>query len=264
MTNSSPSGPSPINTEAPEDEWVKSKSPDIVRSMFTEISPTYDTLNHVLSLNIDKRWRRTLARQTITPDVHHVLDICGGTGDLTLAMAAEANAKGLSPHIICADFTPAMTVIAKRKFEANDQASGPPVPLVADATRLPFRDDIFDLVTVAFGIRNVVDPINGLRELARVCKPGGQVVVLEFSRTRNPVIDGGFRFYFSQILPRIGQAVTGTRAYSYLSKSVERFPEGTEFQNMMSAATGAPATAQRLSFGIATLYISRKAATGTR
>lgn len=225
--------------------------------MFTDISPTYDLLNHLLSLNIDKRWRRALARQTVSPSVGHILDVCGGTGDLALALAEEAHSQNIEPQIICSDFTPAMTAIADQKF-ASSKLGGKLRPMVADTTALPFPPESFDLVVVGFGIRNVVDPVAGLMEMSRVCRRGGTVAVLEFSRTRNPLINGCFNFYFSRILPFIGRIVTGTRAYSYLSKSVASFPEGANFCNMMSHATGAPTLATKLSFGIATLYISQK------
>lgn len=247
--------------EKQEDAWVANKSRETIQEMFTAISPTYDMLNHALSLNIDKRWRKVLAKKTIHPGIGKILDVCGGTGDLSLALSAQAAQLNLKPHILCSDFTPAMTVIAKRKFaKAVFDKALPPTALVADTTALPFADNTFDLVTVAFGIRNVADPQAGLLEITRVCKPGGQVAVLEFSKTRNLIIDKGFCLYFSHILPTIGRAVTGTRAYSYLSKSVASFPEGNEFCAMLASATGTDALAQKLSFGIATLYLSRKKA----
>lgn len=247
----------PQPPDKPEDTWVDTKSPDTVREMFTSISPTYDALNHILSLNTDKRWRRALARETLAPDTRRILDVCGGTGDLSQTLAQSAAKLGAAPTIICSDFTPAMVAIARDKFQATGGTS--PLPLVADTTCLPFADAQFDLVTVAFGIRNVVDPAAGLAEMARVLRPGGAVAVLEFSRTRSWLINGGFNIYFRHILPAIGRIVTKSRAYHYLSKSVEKFPEGEEFCRMVSAATGSPTTAKRLSFGIATLYISRKA-----
>lgn len=255
---SSDKNPTQSPSEKPENQWVKSKSPAIVRGMFASISPTYDALNHAFSLNIDKRWRNTLssvAISTIKPQM--ILDVCGGTGDLSISLQKTAARAGLNPLIICSDFTPEMLQIAQKKF-ATSHVKTPLLPAAADTTRLPFRDSQFDLVTVSFGIRNVVNPQAGLHEMARVCRPGGMVAVLEFSKTRNKAIDLGFAVYFTYILPFIGKAVTGTRAYSYLSKSVDQFPEGREFCEMLSKATGAPATARRLSFGIATLYTSTK------
>lgn len=262
MTSSNES-PTASPPDKPEDQWVKSKSPNIVRGMFASISPTYDALNHALSLNIDKRWRNTLSKtaiDAIRPQM--ILDVCGGTGDLSISLQSAAARAGYSPLIFCSDFTPEMLQIAQKKFAAL-HAETTPLPVAADTTRLPFADNQFDLVTVSFGIRNVVDPLAGLKEMARVCRPGGMIAVLEFSKTRNKAIDLGFATYFRHILPFIGRTVTGSRAYSYLSKSVEQFPEGREFCDMMMKATGAPATARRLSFGIATLYTSIKAVTSS-
>lgn len=244
----------PRVTDAPEDHWVKSKSPEIVRDMFTNIAPTYDFLNHLLSLNIDKRWRNFTARRTLsTPGISKILDVCGGTGDMALALDRFARGNGQRPFIVSSDFTPAMMQIAKNKF-----ASTSIVPSVADTTCLPFPSDSFDLVTVAFGIRNVNDTLSGLTEMARVCKPGGQIAVLEFSRTRSRLINGGFSLYFNHILPAIGKLVTKSRAYNYLSKSVDQFPEGHAFCHLMTSASGMPTTATPLSFGIATLYVTTK------
>lgn len=244
----------------PEDELVQSKSPSAVRGMFAAISPTYDQLNHAFSLNIDKAWRRTLARKVIQKDKSPqlILDVCGGTGDLTVALGKQAQSLNLSTRVICSDFTPEMTRIAKNKFERYGEKGTRLIPFVADTTRLPFPDNTFDVVTVAFGIRNVYDPLVGLKEMARVCKPDGIVAVLEFSKTRSAIIDKGFALYFTHILPTIGRWVTGTRAYSYLSKSVEHFPEGQEFCNLMTEATGSSTDQKKLSFGIATLYTSTK------
>lgn len=246
----------------PEDHLVSTKSPEKVQQMFGEISGTYDFLNHLLSLNIDKRWRRRVARAVVTPATTAILDVCGGTGDLALTLRDRAAGVGATPRIICADFTAGMMKIGQQKFRALDarsQSVPAPTALIADTTCLPFEDHQFDAVTVAFGIRNVVDAQQGLNEMARVCRPGGVVAVLEFSETRHPLINAGFRFYFRNVLPAIGRLVSGSRAYSYLQKSVEKFPEGEAFARMLTAATGSPTEIQRLSMGIATLYISRKA-----
>jgi demethylmenaquinone methyltransferase/2-methoxy-6-polyprenyl-1,4-benzoquinol methylase len=253
----------PSPEENPEDSLVQSKSPEKVQRMFNDISGTYDLLNHALSLNIDKRWRTFLARQVVQPATSRILDVCGGTGDLALALREEAQRQGANPVVICSDFTEGMMRIGQTKFQAlkplrASAALAPPLPLIADTTRLPFADSQFDGVTVAFGIRNVANPQLGLQEMARVCRPGGVVAVLEFSETRHPVINSGFRLYFRRVLPLIGRIVTGTRAYSYLSKSVEKFPEGEAFAAMLTHATGSPTQMHRLSLGIATLYLSWK------
>lgn len=259
MKTELPTTPSPT----PEDHLVSTKSPEKVQQMFGEISGTYDFLNHLLSLNIDKRWRRRVARAVVTADADWILDVCGGTGDLALTLRERATTIGLTPRIICADFTPGMMKIGQQKFRAaakqKTHAPPAPTPLIADTTCLPFGENQFDAVTVAFGIRNVVDAQAGLDEMARVCRPGGVLAVLEFSETRHPLINAGFRFYFRHVLPTIGRLVSGSRAYSYLQKSVEKFPEGEAFARMLTAATGSSTEIHRLSMGIATLYLSRKA-----
>ncbi len=246
---------------ASEDSLIQTKSPRKVRQMFSDISPTYDAMNHLLSMNIDKRWRRFVARQVVHSDTSKILDVCGGTGDLAVALMDRASQLKATPFIVCSDFTASMMRIGRDKFTKIDSAinpAQPPVPLLGDTMNLPFPDDTFDLVTVAFGIRNVADADSGLREMTRVCKPGGTIAVLEFSETRHPIINGAFSLYFRHILPTIGRVVTGTRAYSYLQKSVEKFPEGEAFAAMLTEATGSTTRMNRLSFGIATLYTSRK------
>lgn len=235
---------------------AKHKTPSGVRGMFTSIAQTYDLLNHLFSMNIDKAWRRKTARATVSPATSKILDVCGGTGDLALALLKQAQSLSARPTVICGDFTPAMMSLALTKFRRRESAV---IPLVADTLALPFPDDAFDVVTVGFGIRNVANTRAGLKEMARVCRSGGKVAILEFSKTRHPLINWGFKLYFVRILPFFGRLVTGTKAYSYLSQTVEEFPEGVEFCALVSAATGSPCSATPLTFGIATLYVSTKA-----
>jgi len=241
---------------AADQSLAKHKTPSGVRGMFTSIARTYDLLNHLFSMNIDKAWRRKTARATITPDTSNILDVCGGTGDLALALLKQSRKVAASPMVVCSDFTPAMMTLAQAKFRRKDSGI---IPLVADTMALPFPDNAFDVVTVGFGIRNVADTRAGLQEMARVCRPGGKVAILEFSKTRHPLVNWGFKLYFVHILPFFGRLVTGTKAYSYLSQTVEEFPEGAEFCALVSAATGSPCAATPLTFGIATLYVSTKA-----
>lgn len=245
--------------QQPEDDLVASKSPAGIRAMFHAIAPTYDFLNRLLSLGIDQRWRRRLARLTIGADTRRVLDVCSGTGDLALALADRARAAGVAAAVFACDFTPSMMSRGRDKFAASPHARSLPGTLVADTMRLPFPAGAFDAVTVAFGIRNVADYQTGLREMARVCRDGGRIVVLEFSRPRNRLFGAVYSFYFNRLLPRIGHAITGTRAYRYLPKSVARFPEGPEFAAAVAAATGGPVEIIPLTGGIATIYIGRKA-----
>jgi demethylmenaquinone methyltransferase/2-methoxy-6-polyprenyl-1,4-benzoquinol methylase len=241
-----------------EDDLVASKSPAGVRAMFHAIAPTYDFLNRLLSLGIDQRWRRRVARLIISPPTRRILDVCSGTGDLALALAARARAVGAPVTVTACDFTPAMMARGRDKFAASPVASALPGALVADTMRLPFASGTFDAVTVAFGIRNVADFRAGLHEMVRVCRPGGSVAVLEFSKPRNRVFSTLYGFYFHRILPRIGHAITGTRAYRYLPKSVAQFPEGPEFAACLAAIAGGPVEVIPVTGGIATIYIARK------
>jgi demethylmenaquinone methyltransferase / 2-methoxy-6-polyprenyl-1,4-benzoquinol methylase len=190
-----------------------------VREMFAGIAGKYDLLNHLLSLNIDKGWRRRvraeLADVLSRPDAE-VLDVACGTGDLSVELKREAKAS-----ITGTDFCRPMLAVARTK----DGAEG--IPLIeADAMELPFADDSFDAVTIAFGLRNLPNVDRGLAELFRILRPSARLVVLEFS---SPVIPGFrqlFNFYFAQVLPRIGGLVSGSRAaYTYLPSSVAKFPD---------------------------------------
>lgn len=242
---------------APEDALVATKAPRDIRGMFHDISRTYDFLNHLLSLNTDRRWRRFVARRVVTPDVREVLDVCSGTGDLALAIADQAVRVGAAPRIVGSDFTPSMMAIARDKFgRASARSAVTPLPSVGDTMRLPFPDARFDLVTVAFGIRNVSDTAAGLGEMARVCRTGGRVAVLEFSQPRNALMRRAYNLYFFTVLPWVGRLISGSRAYTYLPKSVARFPDGDGFARMLGAAAGGPVETHPLTFGIATLYVA--------
>jgi len=227
--------------------------------MFNSISPTYDLLNNLLSANVDKWRRRTAAQKLVNRNTHAILDVCGGTGDLALALEAQSRRLKVTPRIISSDFAPAMMAIASRKFTAFSKANctQPIIPLVADTLSLPFRDAKFDLVTVAFGIRNVSDVQAGLAEMKRVCRLGGTIAVLEFSHPENPLFKAAYDIYFTRLLPWIGSKVARSNAYCYLTKSVSSFPNTREFAQMMSEVTGQKVTSKRLTFGIATLYFSK-------
>ena len=193
-----------------------------VREMFTRIAPRYDLLNHLLSGQMDKRWRARTAKE-LRPILERadaqVLDLCCGTGDLAFSLARSAKAK-----VIGADFSHTMLVRARAKAltEANGSA---PVPFFeADALRLPFADASFDLVTTAFGFRNLANYEAGLREILRVLKPGGTLAILEFTEPAPGFIGGVYRFYCQKVLPKIGGLISGDpAAYAYLPKSVARF-----------------------------------------
>src|SRR5438445_33930 len=188
-----------------------------IRRMFGNIAPRYDLLNHLLSLNIDRWWRWRTTR-LVPPAVDGapapILDVCTGTGDL--ALAYDRAARGRVP-IVGSDFCLPMLVPARAKAQRR-RASGRIRFIEADTQRLPFPDDAFQLVVVAFGLRNVTDTDRGLAEMVRVARPGGRVAILEFSRPRHWLFGRAYRFYFRWLLPAIGRGVSRSRdgAYDYL------------------------------------------------
>ena len=226
-----------------------------IRDMFGRIAPWYDFLNHLLSLNVDRRWRaRTVRRVAPDPAGGPVLDVCTGTGDLALAYAKAA---GGAVEVVGADFCRPMLDRAERK---GARAFPGRVRFVeADAQALPFPADHFRLVTVAFGLRNVADPDRGLAEMVRVCRPGGRVAVLEFSRPRG-VIGRLYRWYFRYLLPAVGQLVSRSpdSAYRYLPESVMAFPDGDELAAKLTAHGLTGVWWEPFTFGVATLYVGRK------
>lgn len=231
-----------------------------IRRMFGEISGRYDFLNHFLSGGTDIYWRwRTVRRVAPTGDAP-ILDVCTGTGDLAIAFWKKARGK---LRVVGTDFTHEMLVIARQKalpLAGNRSSSESLSFLEADTLKLPFAADQFQIVSVAFGLRNVSDTIGGLREMTRVCQPGGRVAVLEFSMPTNRLFGAVYRWYFRNILPRIGQllARNSEAAYNYLPQSVSQFPQGEELTGMMQTAGLVETTYTPLTFGIATLYVGRK------
>ena len=221
-----------------------------VRNMFAGIASRYDLLNHVLSLNIDKRWRRAVATELaeILDDPEAVvLDAACGTGDLSLELNKNAKAR-----VIGSDFCRPMLELAHTK-SANEQHLIP--YLEADAMQLPFDDDQFDAVTIAFGLRNLANVADGLTELNRVLKKGGRLAVLEFSAPTVPGFGALFNFYFSHVLPRIGGAVSGSRdAYEYLPGSVAKFPDQKALAAMMELKGFSEVKFKNLTGGIAALH----------
>ena len=225
-----------------------------VREMFSGIASKYDFLNHFLSVNTDKRWRR-LVRQRLENELSDpnalILDVACGTGDLSIELQQHSNAK-----VIGMDFCRPMLAIAKEK-NAKNQLSIPYIE--GDGMNLSFTDKTFDAVTIAFGLRNFSNWENGLRELRRVLKPGGKLAILEFS---SPVIPGFrqlFQFYFSNILPRIGGAVSGSRgAYEYLPDSVSKFPDQKKLAEMMLEIGFSDVEYKNLTGGIAAIHIGTK------
>jgi demethylmenaquinone methyltransferase/2-methoxy-6-polyprenyl-1,4-benzoquinol methylase len=234
------------------------KSSNRIRRMFGEIAPRYDFLNHLLSLGIDLHWRRQTVRRVRPEGTAPLLDLCAGTGDLALAYFRRG---GTQAPIVAADFCPEMLAIGRQK--AIRAGAAERVTFVeADAQQLPFPDDQFQIVSVAFGLRNVADTNRALREMVRVCRPDGRVAVLEFSSPRRQPMRGLYNWYFRNILPRIGAmfARSADQAYNYLPSSVGEFPSGQALAEMMAAAGFDQVEFSPLTFGVATLYVGRKPA----
>ncbi len=228
----------PVAGTRPEGTHDEDEAAHRVQEMFTRIAPRYDFLNHLLSLSFDRPWRARTARRfahiLARPDAR-VLDLCCGTGDLTFALerAAIRAAKGQeTARIFGSDFVPPMLALARKKARRARHAA---TFLAADALSLPFPDQSFDLVTAAFGFRNLSNYDRGLREIFRILRPGGELGILEFSEPRGKVIAPLYRFYFEKILPRIGNTISGnSTAYSYLPASVAKFPAPEELSNWMT------------------------------
>ncbi len=225
--------------------------------MFAGIARRYDLLNHLLSANVDQRWRRLVARrlkERLPRGGGRVLDVACGTGDLSLAVAETTGAR-----VFGTDFCRPMLEIAARKAEARQAAQ---IPFIeGDALSLPFADGQFDAVSIAFGLRNLSSVAGGLEELLRVLKPGGRVAILEFSCPIVPGFRALFQFYFTRVLPRIGGLISGSRgAYEYLPDSVSRFPDQKRLAAMMLEAGFAEVEYQNLTGGIAALHLGTRPA----
>lgn len=222
--------------------------------MFSEIAPNYDRMNHLLSMNVDRYWRWKTIRRLRPNTTDPILDVCTGTGDLAFAFHKYTSGK---VPVIATDFCREMLQIGIEK----GKNSGRNVQfLEADTQQLPFEDNRFQIVSVAFGIRNVSDTDQGLREMIRVCRPGGKIAILEFSIPRYQPIKGLYGWYFKNVLPRIGQwlARNDSSAYNYLPESVGEFPCYEQLTQRMQQAGCRWARFYPLTGGIATLYVGAK------
>ena len=220
-----------------------------VREMFARISPRYDLLNHLLSMNIDRRWRRAVTRKlrTILPEDAQLLDIACGTGDLSIELFDNVSAQ-----VIGLDFCRPMLEIAARKASEIFFVE-------ADALRLPFADASFDALTIAFGLRNLSNVEEGLKEMRRILRPGGWAAILEFSTPVVPGFRGLFDFYLWRVLPRVGAWISGSRsAYDYLPRSVARFANQDQLAGMMRAAGFERVSFENLTGGIAALHTGQR------
>jgi demethylmenaquinone methyltransferase/2-methoxy-6-polyprenyl-1,4-benzoquinol methylase len=244
-------------TARDETEQVElDKSNQRVQRMFGQIAARYDRMNHLLSMNVDHYWRWRTVRKVAPQGTAPILDICSGTGDLAFAYCHKADG---ATEIVAADFTREMLQIGEQKKSRRESYER--IRFVeADAQHLPFDDDVFQIVSVAFGLRNIADTDRGLQEMMRVCQPGGRVVVLEFSQPTWQPFKGFYGFYMKYILPRIGQILAGNdeQAYKYLPDSVSKFPFGQELADRMEANGLVEACYYSLTGGIATLYVACK------
>jgi demethylmenaquinone methyltransferase/2-methoxy-6-polyprenyl-1,4-benzoquinol methylase len=252
----------PTKGTRPEGAVSETDASKKVREMFTQIAPRYDLLNHLLSIELDRLWRARTAkhlRHILDRPNALVLDLCCGTGDLAFALAKAGKA-----HIIGADFAHTMLVRARGKatgvFSANNEFPKAPGPFFeADALQLPFADNSFDLVTTAFGFRNLANYEVGLQEIRRVLKPGGTVAILEFAEPPEGWLGNLYRWYFCNVLPRIGGLISGDRvAYAYLPRSVARFFRPAELAALMTTV-GYPSVEYRVwTFGTVALHTGKR------
>ncbi len=225
-----------------------------IRDMFGKIAPRYDFLNHLLSLGIDRRWRRAAVGKMHTRENGLVLDIATGTGDMILEAASLLPSRA---RFVGVDICGEMIARAKEKT-----ASSPYRPVInlgmASCEALPFRENTFDTAAISFGIRNVVDRDLGLREILRVLRPGGRLVILEFSKPNSVFFRAAYYLYFRLMLPAIGGLLSDFRAYRYLPESVLDFPDREGFKSQMTASGFTYVSHADLTCGIATVYVGEK------
>lgn len=225
-----------------------------IATMFDRISPSYDQLNHLLSMNIDKVWRKKTAKEVAKTHPEIILDLATGTADLAIALA-KSNPQA---HIVGMDISEKMLEIGKEKVQQQGLERQIELHL-GDAASLPFGDNSFDAVTVGFGVRNFENREQGLSEIHRVLKPNGRAVILEFSMPETFPMKQLYRLYFKYFLPKIGKCISkDPSAYSYLPQSVEAFPKPIDFIRIMDENGLKNGSAKSLSFGIATLYSATK------
>lgn len=218
--------------------------------MFGAIAPRYDLLNHLLSFNVDRRWRRRAV--ALAQPRGPVLDICTGTGDLAAAFRAALGGMSREP-VLGLDFCLPMLRHGKDKKSCREVRF-----LRGDALELPFEDDRFDVVSVAFGIRNVADLDRGLAEMVRVARPGGRIAVLEFTTPKRRFFRGLYGFYFGRVLPFVGNLLSRSKAYSYLNRSVLEWADEAELARRMETAGCAAVRVHSLTFGIAAVHLGTK------
>lgn len=225
-----------------------------IQQMFGDIAPRYDFLNRLLSFGIDRRWRKKAVQEIHRSPSAKILDIATGTGDVALEIAKQMPS---SISITGIDFSGEMIALAREKVEARELS--PRISFtVAPCEEIPFPEATFDAITIAFGIRNVIDRNLGLQEMHRVLKSGGQVIILEFSTPKSAFFRWIYHFYFHTILPRIASLFSRFEAYKYLPESVSEFPDTKKFKEMMTNAGFINVRHKSLTFGISTIYVGEK------
>lgn len=235
-------------------DGITNHSHSPIAAMFDSISPRYDFLNHLLSLNIDKSWRRKAVKTIAIRHPEQILDLATGTADLALQLAKSLP----EAHITGLDFSAKMLEIGKEKVEKQGLENSIQLQQ-GDAAHLSFASGTFDAVTIAFGARNFEDLPNSLKEIHRVMKPNAQLCILEFSMPKAFPIKQAYLFYFKHILPKIGSWISKDEsAYNYLPASVQNFPSPDTFINILREKGFQQVEKRSLSFGIATLYSAFK------
>ena len=232
---------------------------DRIKNLFSVIARHYDFLNTLLSLKRDKSWRHETVKVSDVKPASKVLDVCTGTGELALAYSDKIGAEGF---VIGSDFCFEMLVIGDKKLQQPVGAVSNRTTnfLAADTLILPFLDNTFDVVSVGFGIRNVVDLEMGIREMTRVAAPGGRVVILEFTQPVNPLFRSLYYFYFTKILPFIGNLISRNKddAYGYLPRSVMKFPDCDALKAVMEQCGLTDVQFFRKTFGIVAIHVGKK------
>ncbi|MBD3419613.1 MAG: bifunctional demethylmenaquinone methyltransferase/2-methoxy-6-polyprenyl-1,4-benzoquinol methylase UbiE [Chitinivibrionales bacterium] len=233
----------------------KNQSRRHIGKLFNDIAPTYDRLNHLLSLNIDTYWRKKMTDLLPRGESFWILDVATGTADVGLTIDSQRNR---CDSIVGVDIAENMLRLAREKIAQKPRRSS--ISLVGgSATELPFANASFDIATLSFGLRNFSDVAGGLREINRILKPGGNLIVLEFSLPQNRVVRTMYLFYFRRILPLLGGAISGCPyAYSYLNKTAEAFPYGRRLVDIFAPCGYSVSSYTPLSLGIATLYVATK------
>ncbi len=227
-----------------------------IKNLFSVIARHYDFLNSLLSLKRDKTWRQETVKASDVEPASKVLDVCTGTGELALAYSDKIAAEGF---VIASDFCFEMLVIGDQKVDRKHKGVETNF-LAADTLTLPFLDNTFDVVSVGFGIRNVSDLEMGIREMTRVAAPGGRVVILEFTQPVNPLFRGLYYFYFTKILPFVGNLISRNKddAYGYLPRSVMKFPNCDALKEVMEQCGLTDVQFHRKTFGIVAIHVGKK------